>query len=81
MVKTGSAKNRDALVAPKDERMLNYVHSTDYLSDICLGARAQVLLHTTEVETSIARTFEDDDMDTNEPLVPEEPLDDLCSRC
>lgn len=53
--------------------MLNDVYLADWLLEFHLGARAQALAYTTRVGTSAARTSEDHDIKTNEPLVLEEP--------
>lgn len=68
--KTSSAKNRDTLVAVKDDQILNDIFLADQLPDFCLEAKAQAATHLTSVKTSTARAA---DNHKDEPQTPEEP--------
>ena len=44
-IKTSTSKNQDTFVAPKDNRMINYVYPSDQLPDFRLGARPPLPHH------------------------------------
>ena len=78
-IKTKNSKNRDTLIAPKDDRMLNDIYPPDQLPDFRLEAH-----HLPPRRRSIPQLLADSDtkkreMDTDIPstselpLVPEQP--------
>lgn len=72
-IKTSTSKNQDTFVAPKDNRMINYVYPSDQLPDFRLGARPPLPHHGFVSQPPADSNSEKHEMDIDQPSAPEHP--------
>ena len=73
-IKTKNSKNRDTLIAPEDDRMLNDVYSLDQLPDFRLGAHHPPPCRRSVPQPSADSDTEERAIDTDQPSTSEPPL-------
>ncbi|KAH9791779.1 homogentisate geranylgeranyltransferase [Citrus sinensis] len=73
-IKTSTSKNRDTLIAPEDDRMLNDVYSPEQLSDFKLGAHPPPPRRRSVPQPPADSDTKEREMDTDIPSSSEPPL-------
>ena len=74
MDKTKNSKNRDTLIAPEDDQMLNDVYSPDQLPDFRLGAHHPPPHYRSVPQPSADSDTEERTMDIDQSSASEPPL-------
>ena len=64
------SKNKDILLAPKDDCMLNDIYSVDQLPDFWFEGRPRVPRHAPTAHTKEPKEREEHEMNDNVPLAP-----------